>query len=102
MVINMTKEEITEKLQSICAVLFKDSEIDSELYEYADFLDDLGMDSITFMTLIIEIENQFQIQIPDDMLLMENFRHMEQIIDNIKSIWTFSAIEKEVTVGEQT
>ena len=52
----MKKEAIRERLTALCADVFQNSEIDVDLVEHADFFDDLGMDSITFITLIVEIE----------------------------------------------
>lgn len=79
----MVREEVKKKLQPVFEDMFKNSGVDSSLYEYMDFIDDLGMDSITFVSIIVEIENCFQIQIPDELLLMENFRNMNVAIDSI-------------------
>ena len=46
------------------------------------------MDSITFISIVVEVEDLFGITVPDDMLLMENFRDIDgiiQIIENSKN-----------------
>ena len=75
----MNRDEIKEKLIALCAEIFKDSNVDTDLLEYVDFADDLGMDSITFITLIVELEATFDITVPDDLLLMDNFKTMDDI-----------------------
>ena len=76
----MSREEIKEKLIILCAEIFQNSGVDTDLLEYVDFEDDLGMDSLTFITLLVEVEAAFEITIPDDMLLMENFKNMGDVI----------------------
>ena len=76
----MNRDEIKEKLVALCAEIFKDSNVDTDLLEYVDFADDLGMDSITFITLIVEIEATFDITVPDDLLLMDNFKNVDDVI----------------------
>ena len=69
----MNRDEIKEKLVPLCA--------DTDLLEYVDFADDLGMDSITFITLIVELEATFDITVPDDLLLMDNFKNMDDVVN---------------------
>ena len=76
----MSREEIKEKLITLCAEIFENSGVDTDLLEYVDFEDNLGMDSLTFITLLVEIEAAFEITIPDDLLLMENFKNMGDVI----------------------
>lgn len=48
----------------------------------------LDLDSITFITMIIRVEETFGITIPDDLLmisLVNNIYNLETIIDNILS-----------------
>ena len=82
----MTRNEIKEKLVALCVEIFQDSRIDSDLIERVDFTDDLGMDSILFITMIVEIEAAFAITVPDDLLLMENFKSINNIVDIIVDI----------------
>ena len=76
----MSREEIKEKLIALCEEIFQGSGVDTDLLEYVDFEDDLGMDSLTFITLLVEVEAAFGITIPDDLLLMDNFKNMGDVI----------------------
>lgn len=79
----MTKELIKSNLIDLCSEIFKESNVDTELIEYIDYVDDLGMDSITFITLIVEIEARFNIVVPDDMLVIDYFRTTDDIVEII-------------------
>lgn len=91
----MNRDEIKEKLIALCAEIFKDSNVDTDLLEYVDFADDLGMDSITFITLIVELEVAFDITVPDDLLLMDNFKNVDDIINVVAEQLAESTTEKE-------
>ena len=91
----MNRDEIKEKLIALCAEIFKDSNVDTDLLEYVDFADDLGMDSITFITLIVELEAAFDITVPDDVLLMDNFKNVDDIINVVAEQLAESTTEKE-------
>ena len=81
----MEKIEIKQKLLETIQALFPDSEVETDVLEYADLIDDLGMDSITFISIIVEIEDMFGITIPDDKLLIENFRNVDEIMRLIEN-----------------
>ena len=76
----MNREEIKERLIELCGEISRDEGIDLGLIKYVDFYNDLGMDSISFISMIVEIEACFDITIPDDMLLMENFRNVTDVV----------------------
>ena len=78
MAIATTKKKVIELISE----MFNDKGFNIEIIEHVNLIDDLGMDSITFISLVIEIEASFGIAIPDDMLLMESFNS----VDNIASI----------------
>lgn len=76
----MNRENIKQKIIALCANIFQIYGADIDLLEYVDFVDDLGMDSITFITLIVEVEAAFDFTVPDDLLLIESFKNMNDII----------------------
>ena len=80
----MTDVNIKNELIKLVSELFQDKGIDPGLIEYVDLIDDLGMDSMLFLSVIIELETTFGIVIPDDLLLMENFREIDTIVDIVK------------------
>lgn len=76
----MNQDVIKKELISLLAELFTDTGIDTDLFEYVDLIDDLGMDSVTFISIIVEVEARFGITVPDDKLLMEEFKNVDSII----------------------
>ncbi len=53
----------------------------------------LELDSITFISIIVCIENELGIEIPDDYLSMEKFMTFNNYIDNVKHILGLSENE---------
>ena len=81
----MEKSEIKVKILEILSNLFQNTGIDTDVLEFVDLIDDLGMDSVNFISLIVELEAEFDIQIPDDMLLLENFKCVDDIVSVIEN-----------------
>lgn len=94
----MEKNEIKAKIIGIMSNLFQNSDVDTDVLEYVDLIDDLGMDSVNFISLIIELEAEFDIQIPDDQLLMDKFREYSSIYSIVDEL--LISKEKEVSVCE--
>lgn len=81
----MVYDEIKEKVIKLCNEVLEDSDIDADMIEYVDFSDDLGMDSIKFISLIVEIESRLNIIIPDDYLLIDYFNNIDNIMQIVMS-----------------
>lgn len=75
---NMNKNEITKKLDEI---LISISLYDNDPVYQKALLEDV--DSLLFIQLVVEIESSFNIGVPDEKLLLENFKEKEQIVDII-------------------
>ena len=60
----MTEAEVKEKVYSI--IVAKMGVSKDQIKDEAKFTDDLGADSLDTVELVMEFENQFQIQIPDE------------------------------------
>lgn len=60
----MNKEEIKDKIKGI--IVDKNGVEPKQVTDNANFETDLGMDSIDFVELIMEVEKEFKIAIPDD------------------------------------
>ncbi len=84
---------IKERIIDILDRLFYDAGIDKEILEYVNLIDDLNMDSIGFVSLIIELETAFGIQIPDEWLLMEKFREFKLICYAVDNLMTQNQME---------
>lgn len=48
--------------------------------------EELDFDSITFISTIVGLEQEFGIEVPDDMLLYENFRNFKLYVENIQAL----------------
>lgn len=81
----MEKSEIKAKVIDMLNNLFPDSGVDTDILEFVDLIDDLGMDSMIFISIVIEVESTFDITVPDEMLLMENFRNVDEIIKIVEN-----------------
>ena len=82
----MTKETIKNKLITMLAVLFDGRNFDIETIEGRDLIGDLGMDSMFFMSMIIKIEDEFNFEVPDSILIMNNFSDVNGIADIIYNV----------------
>ena len=79
------RNAIKQHLNDMLSALFPNAGIDADILVDVDLIDDLNMDSITFISIVVEIEDIFGITVPDDMLLMESFRNVDRIIHIIES-----------------
>lgn len=82
----MKIEEVKEKLIQLIPNLFKDNGFEVKDIETCDLVEDLGMDSLIFMTLIVELEEVFELNIPDELLLVENFNRFDKILHIIATV----------------
>lgn len=81
----MTAEIIKQEVIELISELFKDKGFDIDILEHVDLIDDLGMDSITFISIVVEVEAHFNMEVPDDMLLLENFKCVDDIVSVIEN-----------------
>jgi len=71
---------VFEKLQEIIA---EQLEIDAEEIEYAsNIIDDLGADSLDIVDLVMSVEDEFGIEVPDEAL--ENMSTIEDMVKYIE------------------
>lgn len=82
----MCKDCIKEKVVDILSKIFYYKSVDKDLIEYVDLIDDLEIDSISFISMLVEIESAFGITIPDDFLLVNYFSTVEDIVNLVKSM----------------
>ena len=81
----MITETIKQEVIELISDLFKDKGIDIDIIEYVDLVDDLGMDSIIFISIVVELEAHFDMEVPDDMLLLEKFRCVDDIVSIVEN-----------------
>ena len=51
-----------------------------------NIFNDLGYDSIKLIQLIVDLEEMFKVEIDDEMLWMDNFSTIKQIIETITDV----------------
>ena len=60
-------------------------EITTEQLE--EYLPDLGMDSITFIQIIVALEEKFECEIPDEKLLITEMDTIQKMIDVLQALY---------------
>lgn len=80
-----TKEKIIELVEKNLEKNLIENIMFEDIYN-ANLFDDLGYDSLAFINLIVDIEGAFKIEIPDELLLMENFFTIAQVEKTINSV----------------
>ena len=98
----MTTETIKQEVIELISELFKDKGFDIDIIEYVDLIDDMGMDSITFISIVVEVEAHFGIEVPDDMLLLENFKCVDDIVSVIENELSKKSEGSEVIENVET
>lgn len=97
----MTTDEIKTEVIQLIFDLFKDNGFDADIIEYADLVDDMGMDSIMFISSVIELESKFDIEVPDDMLLMENFKKLNDIVAVVENRLASKTVKPEDNTDDE-
>jgi len=80
----MNKEELFAKIKSIVADKLSISE--DQITEEASFIDDLGADSLDTVELVMALEDEFDLDIPDDEAekLSTVGKAIEYVLNNVK------------------
>lgn len=75
----MNKEEIKSKIKEI--IVDKNGVSDEQVTDNANFETDLGMDSLDRVELMMEVEKEFKITIPDDAEIVHTLNDCVEIVD---------------------
>jgi acyl carrier protein len=80
----MNKDELFAKIKSIVADKLSISE--DQITEEASFIDDLGADSLDTVELVMALEDEFDLDIPDDEAekLTTVGKAIEYVLNNVK------------------
>lgn len=68
------QDKLLDEVIDFLLGFFEDKKVDREMLPHMDLIDDLGLDSVSFVSLVVELERRFSITVPDEMLLPENIR----------------------------
>lgn len=78
--------EIQEKILGIVNDIIETVEIKPDQFEVD--LSTIGMDSITFIRIVVALEEAFSIEIPDEFLLITEMNTVEKITNVVSSTMT--------------
>ena len=81
--INMTKEEIISKLTTIVKPYVQNEEGFKNLNENTDFINDLEINSANLVDIILDVEDEFKIEIDNDS--MEKMLSVKATVDVIQT-----------------
>ena len=79
------KEINTNKVIDILNVNIKNAEITSDKLDQS--LIELGMESLTFIQIIVAIEEEFECEIPDSKLLITEMDTVEKIMNVLQALY---------------
>lgn len=79
----ITENETLEKLKLIIKKI-GGSEKDIDINDH--LLNDLGLDSLSFIELIVDIETQFNIRLPDDFIIQEDVQIVGGLLTAINKL----------------
>lgn len=74
---------VEERTRSIIKKVILNDEVMNMKVE--DSLDRLGINSVSYIKIVIELENEFDIEFDDDCLNYESFKSVKNIVDYINT-----------------
>lgn len=79
----MTEKEVFEKIAELIAEIM---ETEIEIKPESRLTEDIGLISIGYVELVVEMEEAFSISFPDDMLTNNNLITVQDIVDNVMKL----------------
>lgn len=58
----------------------------NDLNETTDLCVDYGFDSLSLITLVVRIEDEFKIIFPDEYLALEELRYYSRLLHNVETV----------------
>ena len=80
---NMTKEELIVKLKEIVKLYIQDEAAFNTLSEHTDFIKDLKINSANLVDVVLDVEDEFDIEIDND--AMEKMLSVKAAVEIIES-----------------
>ncbi|MEE9381470.1 MAG: acyl carrier protein [Hyphomonadaceae bacterium] len=75
---------MSDVLERVKKIVVENLDVDADkVIESASFIDDLGADSLDLVELVMAFEEEFNIEIPDD--VQENIRLVSDAVTHIKA-----------------
>ena len=77
------------KLMDVINVINKSENLKLSASQSEDNLSELGMDSISFIQVIVQIEETFECEIPDSKLLIAEMNTLNKILNALREIGVY-------------
>ena len=71
-------------------IINRSDKIEVSQEQLKDSLPELGMDSITFIQIVVALEEEFECEIPDEKLLITEMDTVQKMLDVLQSIYANS------------
>ena len=68
-------------------IINRSDKIEVSQEQLKDSLPELGMDSITFIQIVVALEEEFECEIPDENLLITEMDTVQKMLDVLQSIY---------------
>ena len=76
---------MSDTLERVKKIVVENLDVDGEkVVPEASFIDDLGADSLDLVELVMAFEEEFNIEIPDE--VQENIRSVKDAVDHIQKV----------------
>lgn len=73
--------------ESVLSVINSAEKLEITTEQLEDNLPDSGMDSITFIKIIVALEEEFECEIPDEKLLITEMDTVQKMIDVLQALY---------------
>ena len=81
-------------IEEVLEIINKNVEADAIVLEQVnDNLSELGMESITFIQIIVEIEETFECEIPDSKLLLSEMDTVQKMYDVLQELYESQLVQ---------
>lgn len=74
-------------IENVLEVVNSTEKFEITTKQFEENLPDLGMDSITFIQIIVALEEKFECEIPDEKLLITEMDTVQKMIDVLQTLY---------------
>lgn len=74
-------------IENVLGVVNSTEKLEITTEQLQENLPDLGMDSITFIQIIVALEERFECEIPDEKLLITEMDTVQKMIDVLQALY---------------
>lgn len=74
-------------IENVLEVINSTEKLEITAEQLEENLPDLGMDSITFIQIIVALEEEFECEIPDEKLLITEMDTAQKMIDVLQALY---------------